>query len=66
MDTALKAGDTVQLNDGGLVMTIEEIKNYGADHPRAQCDWFEGVKRQSGVFELSSLKKVALELEPLE
>jgi uncharacterized protein YodC (DUF2158 family) len=66
MNTTLKAGDTVQLRSGGLVMTIEEIKNYGADHARAQCEWFEGVKRQSGVFELSSLKNVALELEPTE
>jgi uncharacterized protein YodC (DUF2158 family) len=56
----LKVGDVVQLKSGGPKMTIEEIDNFGGNHNQASCVWFEKSKRESHVFELTSLQKVGV------
>jgi len=55
----LKVGDIVQLKSGGPKMTIEVIDNFGDDHDKALCAWFdEKSKREDHIFELTSLQKV--------
>ena len=53
----LKVGDVVQLKSGGPKMTIEQIGDFNRTHIEAKCVWFNETKRESGLFELSSLGK---------
>ena len=62
MDEALKVGDLVELKSGGPRMTVEGIGDYSPmgveGRNKAQCVWFSGSKKESGVFELATLRKV--------
>jgi uncharacterized protein YodC (DUF2158 family) len=59
MADELKVGDVVQLKSGGPKMTIEGIDAYGLEnYKQAICVWFEKSKRETHVFELTSLQKV--------
>jgi uncharacterized protein YodC (DUF2158 family) len=60
MEHAFKVGDVVQLKSGGPKMTVEYVGNYafaGEPEYKAKCVWFEGPKRQEGVFALAALDK---------
>ena len=48
-----KAGDTVLLNSGSPIMTIEEITNVSRN---AKCIWFIDGKKSDGFFPLECLK----------
>jgi uncharacterized protein YodC (DUF2158 family) len=52
----IKDGDTVVLKSGGPNMTVADIGEYGGKRG-AKCDWFDGKKRLSEVFVLTSLEK---------
>lgn len=54
MNGELKAGDTVELNSGGPIMTVAEFPNAGI----ARCQWFHGPEAKWGNFPIVSLKKV--------
>lgn len=49
----IKVGDVVQLKSGGPKMTVNEITDAAAN-----CVWFVGGSRESGIFHPSSLEKV--------
>jgi uncharacterized protein YodC (DUF2158 family) len=53
-------GDVVQLKSGGPQMTIKGIGKYGIvpKDENALCEWFDGKKLTSYVFEFHSLEKV--------
>ena len=51
--TELKAGDVVQLKSGGPKMTITGFKPTGS----AICVWFDGSKKEVGMFAPSALIK---------
>ena len=48
-------GDVVQLKSGGPVMTVEERNKTSG---RLKCAWFNGAKKEVGMFEDVVLKKV--------
>lgn len=47
----IKAGSVVQLNSGGPLLTVEEVKENTAD-----CIWFTGDELRGAVFKLASLE----------
>jgi uncharacterized protein YodC (DUF2158 family) len=50
-----KEGDTVRLKSGGPFMTIDHIGT--ASRPdNASCVWFDGTKKERGIFPLSGLE----------
>jgi uncharacterized protein YodC (DUF2158 family) len=51
----MQVGDVVQLKSGGPETTIEERNQQSG---RFKCVWFDGKKKEVGMFEASSLKKV--------
>lgn len=51
----IKVGDVVQLKSGGPEMTVDEIEPYNGI-PKARCSWFDGPKKDVGVFPLTSLR----------
>ena len=56
---AFKVGDTVKLNSGGPVMTIESLYQNDGEEKSAKCVWFDEQNRISvGYFFLSLLTKV--------
>ena len=57
MASAIVVGDSVQLKSGGPKMTVAEIKPWNGVMT-AWCDWFEGSKKMSDSFPLTSLKQV--------
>jgi len=57
----IKKGDVVQLKSGGPIMTVENIGDYsGGAGPEngAYCQWFDGKKPMSKLFDVEVLKKV--------
>ena len=55
---ALKVGDEAVLKSGGPTMTIDQIDEFvGYDGTHAKCSWFEGKKRHSDFFAITSLKR---------
>jgi len=51
----LKNGDVVELKSGGPRMTIDLIGHIG-EPQTADCSWFEGGRRHTGKFPITSLK----------
>ena len=51
-----KSGDVVTLKSGSPTMTIESTGPYSGV-VKAKCIWFDGSKKFTGVFELSTLEK---------
>ena len=49
------AGDVVQLKSGSPIMTIKKIEPLNGQ-VHAFCDWFDGDKRQSAPFPITSLR----------
>ena len=48
----IKEGDTVRLKSGGLLMTVESIKD-----ARANCTWFDNGKLFRDNFAIVALEK---------
>jgi uncharacterized protein YodC (DUF2158 family) len=46
----IKVGDVVQLNSGDAKMTVSSVAKSALEQLTAWCDWFEGMKAQSGAF----------------
>jgi uncharacterized protein YodC (DUF2158 family) len=56
-----RAGDRVRLKSGGALMTAERV-NHEADHPFAQCVWFDARRAlQKAFIGLDALKLVTPE-----
>jgi uncharacterized protein YodC (DUF2158 family) len=54
-ETALKAGDVVQLKSGGPIMTITSVGDqYGT--LTAWCTWFDGKKPETGTYPMIVLE----------
>lgn len=49
----IQVGDTVQLKSGGPLMTVSEINDRG----RAECIWFERMKKHVDWFPAATLTK---------
>lgn len=54
-ENEIKVGDSVKLKSGGPTMTVRTIARDGDEPPYAICDWFEGTKRDTRDFPLTSL-----------
>lgn len=50
---SFKAGDVVRLRSGGPKMTVSGFKASGT----VICVWFEGSKKEVGLFKEEALKK---------
>ena len=50
-----KSGDVVLLKSGSPTMTIESIGVYSGI-TKAKCIWFDGSKKYTDTFELSTLE----------
>jgi uncharacterized protein YodC (DUF2158 family) len=55
MSVDIIAGETVQLKSGGPRMTVSEVKTWNGVFT-AWCDWFEGNKKMSASFPVTSLR----------
>lgn len=57
-------GDTVTLNSGGPVMTVQAARQHTGNTGELEftgsytCQWFSGKKLESGIFPEESLKEV--------
>lgn len=52
----IKIGDTVILNSGGPLMTVDNIGEY-AGKTKARCVWFSNDESKVDVFPLETLSK---------
>jgi len=56
MNDKIKAGDVVELKSGGPEMTVDSIGDHQGIES-AFCTWFDGNKKYSAAFPLTSLKQ---------
>lgn len=64
-----KEGDVVQLNSGGMEMTVNYVVGTGGEHDDmfkisgykdgdVSCEWFNNNKIEKGMFKSSTITKV--------
>jgi uncharacterized protein YodC (DUF2158 family) len=57
MTDVVSVGDVVRLKSGGPAMTVDQLQNSSLGIPTAWCSWFDGMKKVTGDFPVSSLKR---------